>query len=584
VTGRQLDLLVLRRFEPNLEPWLYLAMDAAVLEVSGPSWRFAHDKIRESLLRELAPAEKQRLHLALAHAMEDTYPGSAPHAATLAEHYQRGGNPAKAAFYLVEAGLHALGQGATEQAAGLLEQALLPDSLLLLSSLQAARAYNGLIQATTALGRVVPCIAHYERLVAQLGQPMPSDAQAAAVAAAAMLSRWLHLAPSLVAAATGDDRHIWRQVAQASRWACESYVWAAQPQKSIAAALLGMELARALDDRELQSYFWVFFGYLAGLVPLRSVSRSFLARSSRLISELASPRAELDFQRIASACHMNAADWEQAVVQMAAFMALARQLGDENALIFGLSARSIVAFRQSDEPSFTRFGTELHDKARRHHNDQFSRAYPLYRGIAALRRGELESATRLFAEAEFYLHKSKDSLGRIILGGLISRCLLLQGKPQDALRRAEEALALAETVRFSVESVGEGVSSVAEVYLELWEAGSAPERRQLEAPLRRSLAALRRCGQIFPSATPRAFLWHARLLWNHGAVRLARQLGEAGLRSAQHHHIPYEAALARLWLNRFAQPPRGKQPGLSSWAEELGELLRFFAGSLTRSG
>ena len=125
---------------------------------------------------------------------------------------------------------------------------------------------------------------------------------------------------------------------------------------------------------------------------------------------------------------------------------------------------------------------------------------------------------------------------------------------------------------------------MAEVYLELWEAGSVPERRQLDDRLRRSLAALRRCGQIFPSATPRAFLWHARLLWNHGAVRLARQLGEAGLRSAQHHHIPYEAALARLWLNRFAQPPRGKQPGLSSWAEELGELLRFFAGSLTRSG
>ncbi len=358
---------------------------------------------------------------------------------------------------------------------------------------------------------MVPCIAHYERLVAQLGQPMPSDVQAVAVAAAAMLSRWLHLAPPLVAAATGDDRHIWRQVAQASRWACESYVWAAQPQKSIAAALLGMELARALDDRELQSYFWVFFGYLAGLVPLHSVSRSFLARSSRLISELASPRAELDFHRIASARHMNAADWTLGVAQLEALIALARQLGDENALIFGLSARSITAFRQSDEPSFVRFGTELYDKARRHHNDQFARAYPLYRGIAALRRGEVESAQRLFAEAEFYIHKSKDSLGRIILGGLMARCLLLQGKPQDAQRRADETLALIETVQFSVESVGEGVSSVAEVYLELWEAGSVSERRQLDDRLRRSLSALRRCGQIFPSATPRAYLWHARV-------------------------------------------------------------------------
>lgn len=584
VTGRQLDLLVLRRFEPNLEPWLYLAMDAAVLEASGPSWRFAHDKIRESLLRELEPAEKQRLHLSLAHAIEETYPGSAAHAATLAEHYQRGGDPARAAFYLVEAGLHALGQGATEQAATQLGQALLPAALDLLSKVQAARAQNGIIQAMTALGRVVPCIVHYERFLETVGTPMPTTAGSVAVAAAAKLSRWLHLAPSLGATTTDEARSIWRQVAQASRWACELYIWANQPQKSIAAVLLGSEVAASLDDRELQSYFWVFSGLLASLIPLHSVSRYCLDRASRLIGELASPRAELDFHRIAGVRHFNAGDWAQATSHLAAFIALARKLGDENALCFGLSARSVVAFRQSDDASFLAFGTEANERARRQHNDQFARGYPLYLGIAALRRGDAERAQRLFAEAEQFVNRSQDVVGRVLLGGVTARCLLLLGKPEQALRLADEALTLIESTRLGLETISEGVASVAEVYLTQWEAGSVSERRQLEGRLRRSLSALRRCGQIFPSATPRAYLWHARVAWTLWAPRLARQLAALGLRSAERAQVPYEAALARLWLNRFAQTPLGEPSGLSGWAEELGGLLKFFAGSLTRSG
>ena len=58
VAGRLLDLAVLRRCEPRLEPWLYLAAEAAVLEAVDQTWRFAHDKIRESLLLELGPAER----------------------------------------------------------------------------------------------------------------------------------------------------------------------------------------------------------------------------------------------------------------------------------------------------------------------------------------------------------------------------------------------------------------------------------------------------------------------------------------------------------------------------------------------
>ena len=60
VAGRQLDLALLHHIEPELDRWLYLAADAAVLEVADLSWRFCHDKICETLLSELPRRNNSR--------------------------------------------------------------------------------------------------------------------------------------------------------------------------------------------------------------------------------------------------------------------------------------------------------------------------------------------------------------------------------------------------------------------------------------------------------------------------------------------------------------------------------------------
>ena len=51
VAGRELDLGVVRGMAPDtdLDGWLAACAHAAVLEVSGERWRFAHDKLREGI-------------------------------------------------------------------------------------------------------------------------------------------------------------------------------------------------------------------------------------------------------------------------------------------------------------------------------------------------------------------------------------------------------------------------------------------------------------------------------------------------------------------------------------------------------
>ncbi len=167
-------------------------------------------------------------------------------------------------------------------------------------------------------------------------------------------------------------------------------------------------------------------------------------------------------------------------------------------------------------------------------------------------------------------------MGRCLTGGLIAHCLLLQENKEGGLLRAQETLTLIESTRFTLEVTGEALSAVTEVYLGLWEAGSAAEKRQLEGPLHRALAALRRCARIFPASAPRALLWHGRDAWNRGVVRLARRLGAASLRRAQRLHMPYEEALARKWIERCAEAPPGAAAGLTG---EIRGVFHF----LTRS-
>lgn len=570
VAGRQLDLAMLRRFEDKLQSWLYLAANAAVLEVSDQAWRFAHDKIRESLLLELSPAATRQLHLLVADTLAITYPGSAPHAAALAEHYQRGGSPAKAAFYLVEAGVHALSQGATEAASVLLKQALAPAAQALLSRTQAARAHNGLIQAKLALGRVVACIETYEQFLGQLGLPVTADLFSLSAAAGAVFVPQLRRLPSF-ALMTQDDRSLWSDVAYATRWASEAYVWAGQPRKSILAALQGAALAESLGDQGLQSYFQAVFSYLAGLVPLQQISQRFLASGSRMVEGLSSARAELDFRRVVSARHMNAANWELARSQQDAVIALSRQIGDEYSLLFALSQRMVSAFRQDQELVFESLREELSERASRSQSSQFARVYPMHQGLKALRRGDVELARQRLAEAEVHLQKSPNLLGRVQLGGFTALCLLQDGKYHSALLRARDTLALVEATQFSNEVLGEGIAAIVEVYLGLWEASSEFERPSLLVPLRQALSALRRCARIFPSGAPRALLWHGRHAWNHGASRLAQELAKASQRRATRLGMPFDEALANKWLARFVAAPPAAASGLGG---EIRGILR----------
>jgi tetratricopeptide (TPR) repeat protein len=124
--GRQFDLAVLRAADlyPNLDEWLTICSDAAVLEVQDDAWRFAHDKLRDGILGGLSPDEQRALHQHVAETLEIAYPDLLPQAALLAYHYARAGNRYREEHFATLAGEQALSTGAYQDAVRFLSRAL----------------------------------------------------------------------------------------------------------------------------------------------------------------------------------------------------------------------------------------------------------------------------------------------------------------------------------------------------------------------------------------------------------------------------------------------------------------------------
>jgi predicted ATPase len=129
VGGRELDLRVLQVIEQkggrlDLEEWLTVCVNAAVLEKRGDQWRFAHDKLREGLLAGISPDRQGRLHEQIAVGIERAYAQPDNEAARLSYHWFSAGNLQKAAHYAVLAGDQAMRIGANVEAKNFFERAV----------------------------------------------------------------------------------------------------------------------------------------------------------------------------------------------------------------------------------------------------------------------------------------------------------------------------------------------------------------------------------------------------------------------------------------------------------------------------
>ncbi len=127
VAGRALepDLLLTAMPEIDLENWLTTCANVAVLEIHDERWRFAHDKLRETLLDNLENEEYKELNLQTALALETTYAADlAPHYGRLARHYSKTSQQNEERHFARLAGEQAASRYSHDEALRFFDQAL----------------------------------------------------------------------------------------------------------------------------------------------------------------------------------------------------------------------------------------------------------------------------------------------------------------------------------------------------------------------------------------------------------------------------------------------------------------------------
>jgi tetratricopeptide (TPR) repeat protein len=128
-SGRYLDLRLLNHIlkDQRLEHWLTICANAAVLDLDGGRWRFAHEKLREGVLMYTPEEDKAYINRRIAQAIEDLYLDTAAgqeYFTALAYHWAMAENTEKEGHYAALAGEQVLKGGAYREAVVYLERAL----------------------------------------------------------------------------------------------------------------------------------------------------------------------------------------------------------------------------------------------------------------------------------------------------------------------------------------------------------------------------------------------------------------------------------------------------------------------------
>ncbi len=133
VLGRLLDLGLLSYIvfhndeysQKDLDQWLSICSNAAIIEISDGKWRFTHDKIRQEILNQIPEPDRVQFHRQAAEAIEGVYTDRAGYAATLAHHWHIAQVPDKEAEYASLAGHHAAEMGSYLEALNMLKHAVM---------------------------------------------------------------------------------------------------------------------------------------------------------------------------------------------------------------------------------------------------------------------------------------------------------------------------------------------------------------------------------------------------------------------------------------------------------------------------
>jgi len=577
VAGRTLDEAVLSAAMPDaaLAAFLQSCCDVGVLEVSEQHYRFAHDKLRESVLADLRADETSILHAQLAHAIERTYPGSPAHSALLSHHYLHAGMLRQAGEYAAQAGEQAVLRGALAEAQALLRRAiaLLPQRST--SYLQRVRLYRLLLHTHLGLGQLMDRGDEILDALQAIGQPMPKKPASlvAAISAAVLRQGWNRLravpakpeSPSEAAAVQTELCYLYQIVS-------EYLLWKNQPLPGLYYAYAAANASERQDDPFVRSLGFASLSYIYCITPLKDLAIMYgilaenqydTAQKSHLIIY---PQRGTAFMYSFSGKLTQAIRIAQSGLQVA--LAAGDPIGQLQLLFILWRAQRV----QGDLLAAASTASRLVELASATDNAQYLTLGMAAVGSAQLLQGNLEQADSNLRQALDQGQRSGYGETGLHVLGLLALCAWRRGDREQARSLADRSLKMIDIPMFAHDGSYEGYPACVESYLFLFRHETDPEiKRDLRVKLERSFAVLKRFSAIFPNGHAAYHRLQGQACWLAGDAPAAQREFERSEACAEQYEMRYDAALAQAWRARL-MPSSERRTILTHAVERLRRL------------
>lgn len=605
VLGRQIDPALLRHIEPSidLDRWIASCASVAVLDIDHRGWRFAHDKLREGLTREVPRDQKATFHRRAAEAIEHVYPDDSEYVARLAHHWRMAGVRDKGAHYCEAAGRIALKNSAYREAIEFFEQAL---ATLAESSRdkgarspvteRARRLWNRLRftvgpeprspdevrMATIArliaetyfqLGELEELKKHGSRALALMGVRIPQTTPE-------LLADTLHqiaLRVLQTAWPAGFQAHSPAQetIAVEAGWLyvrlIELYIFELAALELASSGLRVINLGTLLGESPVLARGLAMMSVTVGVIPpLRSVAARWGRRAVE-IAETGGQPEDLMFALNRSSAYFNyVAKWRELEVGARRAAALAEECGDTRQWGESMIQIAGVALFQGDFARAAKKWREVHDSAVPRGDMMLMTWGLMGHGEALMRLERLDEALEALEQAMPWVREHAQVSQQIWAFGVLALCHQYRGEYDRACEIADETLELIRNTQPLAYWIRQGLIAVAEVYAESWHQSNTGRRAEARvAHYRDALRTVSKAGLAFARAFPfgaaSAWIWHGQCQHLDGDTARAQRSWTKALALARESSLPFEQALCHLRLGSTrARDARARERHLTS--------------------
>lgn len=551
VAGRELDLALLQAAEPetDLERWLEVCSDAAVLAVQDGQWRFAHDKLREGLLRNLSPEKMPHLHARVAQLYEQIAPDSEEYG-RLAYHWRQADKADKEAHYANLAGGQALSGGAFQESIAWFERALTlrPQA----PSWQKGALRRQMAKALRGLGHLSEAREQCQLGLAELGYFSAFDSSGRlnlSILHHVSVQMLHRLLPRLYVSRTVRDLPELREATLIYIELGQIAFLQNETTLLLYVTLAELNCAERVGLTAEQSHAYGAMCVVAGLIPLHKLASLYHRQAEALAHELDNPLVSLLVGTRLSLYNAGIGRLETAAHQGKEAVTLAAKVGDRELWALAAVNYAVVLFWRGELAA----SRQLFEDLARRAVESKEKLHEVWgvggQAAVALRQEDLAQARKLAERSLALLVDNPEPTSLINRYGVLAHIYLQQNKPELAREMAAQALAvMVEAGRPTVYTSLEGYAGAGEVCFALWEqaieAGEAvdgPAGQMADAVL----SHLKRYVQVFDLGRPLLLRCQGLAEWMRGRPAKAEQLWRESLAEAERMGMVHEQAQAQ---------------------------------------